>query len=57
MPKAVVSGSIRHWLHNVFDQMLCCIRGTKRGDELLEVNGIPIMSRSTDEIVTMMVSV
>ena len=37
----------------------CCVVSEvlREGDELLEVNGIPIMSRSTDEIVTMMVSV
>ena len=28
----------------------------REGDELLEVNGIPVMGRSTDEIVRLMVS-
>ena len=29
----------------------------REGDELLEVNGVPVMGRSTDEIVRLMVSI
>ena len=34
----------------------CATEVLREGDELLEVNGVPVMRRSTDEIVRLMVS-
>ena len=35
---------------------MCSAEVLREGDELLEVNGVPVMARSTDEIVRLMVS-
>ena len=35
---------------------LCVSEVLREGDEVLEVNGVPVMGRSTDEIVRLMVS-